>query len=562
MRKNKKILPILIIILSSIFTPASAQTPPETWQANEIGSFHFTGLAQHDYLNVDWIRTAIPWCLLQPDSVTWDWNRFENRIQQAMNAGVKILLTLRIGQGWMNGMPLSEEETYTLPPKDLSSIWNEQFGHSRNYYNFAYEIVKHFHPAAINIENEANANNFYRGSVDDYIRILKTAKLAADRANPGTWVLDSGFACRAWGITVAWDRYQSGNWNQQETFDFLLDYALHWADVLQNPEQLDEFFQNGQDHIEFIQNAIPLFKNNIDLLNFHNYSDYSLIDTVIVWIREKMNEAGYQAPLFCNEHGIKIDPDSFYDKQGLDQAVDMFKQVITMWAMGVDVTIRFPFDKEDTGAVGLFNHPDSLWLAAHTLRLLGNKISGRCRFSGAISSGPDVYRYAFSDSCGNDLLEAAWSESGKKDITIQMPPTVTDVLLNDVIGNTTEINALGGVLNITLNSTPLIIEFIHHQTGLDDNQVELLPLQPFLYPPNTNPFNTSTTFRFYIPRKEFIKLTIFDILGREVVTLVNEMYYSGNHSVIFNAQDLSSGVYLLKLKFETVTQVKMMELIK
>ena len=40
-----------------------------------------------------------------------------------------------------------------------------------------------------------------------------------------------------------------------------------------------------------------------------------------------------------------------------------------------------------------------------------NQISGRCRFSGAISSGPDVYRYAFSDSCGNDLLEAAWSEN-------------------------------------------------------------------------------------------------------------------------------------------------------
>jgi len=91
---------------------------------------------------------------------------------------------------------------------------------------------------------------------------------------------------------------------------------------------LDEFLQNSQDHIDFILNTLPLLKDNIDYLNFHSYADFHHIDTVIVWIREKMNEANYQAPLFCNEHGIKINPDSSYDKQGLDQARDLFKQVI------------------------------------------------------------------------------------------------------------------------------------------------------------------------------------------------------------------------------------------
>lgn len=153
-KQNNFIFFILVLILTWSLSIASAQPPPDIWEPNEIGIFHFSGLAQHDYLNVDWIRTAIPWCILQPDSVSWDWYRFENRIQQAINAGVKVLLTLRIGQGWMNRMPFSEEETYSLPPTDPSETWDEKVGYSPGYFNFVFEVVNHFHPAAINIEDE------------------------------------------------------------------------------------------------------------------------------------------------------------------------------------------------------------------------------------------------------------------------------------------------------------------------------------------------------------------------------------------------------------------------
>ena len=561
-KHNNLIFLILVLILVLSFSIANAQLPPDTWQPNEIGIFYFSGLAQHDYLNVDWIRTAIPWCILQPDSVSWDWYRFENRIQQAINAGVKVLLTLRIGQGWMNRMPLSEEETYSLPPTDLSETWDEEVGYSPSYFNFIFEVVNHFHPAAINIENEANANNFYQGSVEEYIRILKTAKLAAQKADPDTRVMDSGFACRAWGITVGWDRYQSGRWNQQETFDFLLDYAFHWAEVLQNPEQLDEFFQNGQDHIDFIVNAIPLFKDNIDLLNFHSYADYSLIDTVIVWIREKMNDAGYQAPLFCNEHGIKIHPDSAYARGGLDQAKDIFKQVITMWATGVEATLRFPFEKKDTGTVGLFTHPDSLRLAAQTLQLLGRKMSGRCRFSEAISSGPEIFQYAFVDSAGGKALEAAWCETGECEVEIQIPQGIQRIYPIDVIGNKTELEVTGEYITITLDTMPILIEFIQTQTYVTTNQQITLPISPILYPPFPNPFNSSTTVRYYLPRREYVTIKVLDILGREVVTLIRKKCDPGHHVFRFNAQNSPSGMYLIHFKTTTSTRSKTIELVK
>jgi|GEM_PF-5818550 len=275
-----------------------------------------------------------------------------------------------------------------------------------------------------------------------------------------------------------------------------------------------------------------------------------------------MNDAGYQAPLFCNEHGIKIHPDSTYDKSGLDQAKDMFKQVITMWAMAVEVTIRFPFEKEDTGAVGLFTHPDSLRLAAQTLQLLRSKMSGRCLFSEAISSGPEVYRYAFVDSTGEKALEAAWCEAGECDVEIQIPQGIQCICRIDVIGNKTEIEVTGENMTITLDSMPILIEFVQSQTDVKTNRQTTLPTSPILYPPFPNPFNPSTTIRFYLPRREHVTIKVLDILGREVATLINKKCDPGQHVFLFNAQNLPSGMYLLWLKSPTSAQTKTMELVK
>ncbi len=84
----------------------------------------------------------------------------------------------------------------------------------------------------------------------------------------------------------------------------------------------------------------------------------------------------------------------------------------------------------------------------------------------------------------------------------------------------------------------------------------------YLYDNYPNPFNPSTKIKFVIPESLFVNLKIYDILGREVQTLVNEMKPPGNHEVNFDASDLSSGLYTYVLSSGSFFQSKKMLLLK
>jgi len=77
-----------------------------------------------------------------------------------------------------------------------------------------------------------------------------------------------------------------------------------------------------------------------------------------------------------------------------------------------------------------------------------------------------------------------------------------------------------------------------------------------------NPFNPSTTISFSIPKQGFVTLAVYDMLGKQVSSLINEVKATGNYEVSFNASNLSSGIYIYKLSAENFTASKQMILIK
>lgn len=77
-----------------------------------------------------------------------------------------------------------------------------------------------------------------------------------------------------------------------------------------------------------------------------------------------------------------------------------------------------------------------------------------------------------------------------------------------------------------------------------------------------NPFNPSTTINFTIPNSEFVTLKVFNILGSEVATLVNENLSAGAYKYNFDAQNLASGVYLYELNAGNFREIKKMNLLK
>jgi hypothetical protein len=77
-----------------------------------------------------------------------------------------------------------------------------------------------------------------------------------------------------------------------------------------------------------------------------------------------------------------------------------------------------------------------------------------------------------------------------------------------------------------------------------------------------NPFNPTTAISFQLSAVSFVKLVVFDVLGREVVTLVNGEYRSGSYQLTFDAANLRSGVYFYRLRAGAFVQTRRMLLLK
>jgi len=97
-------------------------------------------------------------------------------------------------------------------------------------------------------------------------------------------------------------------------------------------------------------------------------------------------------------------------------------------------------------------------------------------------------------------------------------------------------------------------------SAVEDN--ELLPAKYSLLQNFPNPFNPTTTIRYQLPKDGLVILKIYDILGREVATLVNEEKVAGKYEVNFNASSLVSEVYIYKIQAGEFVNSKKMLLLK
>jgi photosystem II stability/assembly factor-like uncharacterized protein len=77
-----------------------------------------------------------------------------------------------------------------------------------------------------------------------------------------------------------------------------------------------------------------------------------------------------------------------------------------------------------------------------------------------------------------------------------------------------------------------------------------------------NPFNPSTSIKYSLPKFSYVTLKIYDVLGNEIMSIVNEYKHAGSYSVSVDASSLSTGVYFYKLQAENYSDTKKMTLLK
>ncbi|MCW9064675.1 MAG: T9SS type A sorting domain-containing protein, partial [Ignavibacteriaceae bacterium] len=97
----------------------------------------------------------------------------------------------------------------------------------------------------------------------------------------------------------------------------------------------------------------------------------------------------------------------------------------------------------------------------------------------------------------------------------------------------------------------------------DEINIEVIvPLEYSLEQNYPNPFNPSTTIKYSIPEDGFVKLAVYNMLGEEVALIVNTIQKAGRYQLNYNANQLSSGVYVYRIEAANFTSSKKLVLMK
>lgn len=143
--------------------------------------------------------------------------------------------------------------------------------------------------------------------------------------------------------------------------------------------------------------------------------------------------------------------------------------------------------------------------------------------------------------------------------------------LDSIPNNIVDITVKDGYIFTAIDNLSIWKRSIANITGLETNQ-EKVPEEFVLYQNYPNPFNPTTTIKFSIPqtdsplpggaRSGLTTLKIYDILGNEVATLVNEPKAPGNYEIKWNASGFASGVYFYRLQYGQFIKTMKLSLIK
>ena len=106
-----------------------------------------------------------------------------------------------------------------------------------------------------------------------------------------------------------------------------------------------------------------------------------------------------------------------------------------------------------------------------------------------------------------------------------------------------------------------VLEVIGGPTSVQ-NKIVSTPREFRVYDNYPNPFNPATTIQYDIPKNALVQVKVFDILGREVATLVNKKQAAGTYSINFDASNLANGIYIYKITADNYSSVKKMMLLK
>jgi hypothetical protein len=145
------------------------------------------------------------------------------------------------------------------------------------------------------------------------------------------------------------------------------------------------------------------------------------------------------------------------------------------------------------------------------------------------------------------------------------PGDTQEVVVAEIFGGSTSSNFgnLNAITYMKLNWEEDLKEYRTYFNITSAGREQSNIANDFLLSQNyPNPFNPSTTINYSVPKTSFVTIKVYDVLGKEISTLVNGEKQAGNYRVLFNAGILSSGIYFYKMSADGYSVTKKLILVK
>ncbi len=222
-------------------------------------------------------------------------------------------------------------------------------------------------------------------------------------------------------------------------------------------------------------------------------------------------------------------------------------------------------DNANTGAAWVFTRSSGVWTQQGS-KLVGSNATGNGQQGYSVDVSSDGNLVIIGGSADNTGTGAVWVFTRSISVWSQLGPKLvgTGAIGSALQGRSVAISSDGGTLieggYVDNANTGAVWVFVNQATDVKD---EGMIINNFSLQQNyPNPFNPSTKIRFQLAEVGFTSLKVFDVLGKEVATLVNEEKPTGNYEIEFDATGLSSGIYFYKLQSNSFVKTNKMILIK
>lgn len=605
---------LVAALLLAVALPAQAQE-------DDISVLHPLGLVDKFLLDEaaaihsGWMREQIVWRYYESADDVFTPGGYESDLLALEARGLRLSPVVVTGRCWATWKPgdtwdpeSPDADTPSGPPADLSAVYDAGHGYSATYYDFIHHFVSSFGDRIdrITIENEVNASNFWDGTIDEYIRVLTTARKAAQDANPLVLVFDSGMGSGSWGAPVAQDRYEDGHWSWTEARDFLVEYYERDAYVplpaIGTEGALQTFFASGlggavpENYARVVDVLTSLYSDELDMmlvdgLNLKFTGEPWLLDEVVTWIDEVVASVPEQTPLPVKVNNEAsswcVDPADVIPHGGRFiceltpsdfplLATEMMRKVVQGIEVGVVQSLWFPFSNclvdrdcdvpnEPTPRLGLYDYDGNPTEALTSYQILGRFIAGNRDFSGKVArgGGSPIHEYAFTERITKrtDVRVMWWDDgfhgSGSLTATVDAPSGTVAAKVFTQDGDSTSVPVVGDGVTVTVSREPLVLYFDDGYTPIDwplDPVVGPAPPQVVLGVPAPNPAPGWTRVRFGLDEEVHdLSLRIHDVAGRRVATLLEGSMGAGVYSLVWDGrndagQDVAGGVYLVSIQ--------------